>query len=108
MWLRGVGGPGQAATLQAEIQIPILSQGLFAGTGASWVAPQAVNNGMPGSLPGEVGVWEFCCFVSVVPALPELLMLTLFLPMPAPGPHPHHGLCQACVPAKQVETLTMI
>lgn len=32
-------------------------------------------------------VWGFCCFVCVVPALPELLMLTLFLPMPAPGPH---------------------
>ena len=38
-----------------EIQIPVPSQGLFAGTGASWVASQAMDNGMPGSLPGEAG-----------------------------------------------------
>ena len=42
-------------------------------------------------------------------ALPELPVLTLILPMPAPGPGPscclpRHGLCQARVPAKQVQT----
>ena len=53
--VEGGGGSWAGGHLQAEIQIPVPSQGLFAGTGASWVAPQAVDNGMPGSLPGEAG-----------------------------------------------------
>lgn len=43
--------------------------GVLAGTGATRVASEAMDDGMLGSLPGEARVWAFCYSVSVVPAV---------------------------------------
>ena len=99
MWLRGVPGRWPLAD---KVQIPVLSQGLFAGTGATWVASQAVDNGLPGSLPGEERILEFCCFVSAVPALPKLLVLMPSLQTQALGTHPSCFLFPATVCAWHV------
>lgn len=87
--------------MQTKIRIPVLSQGLFAGTAAAWVASQAVDNGLPGSLPGEERVLEFCCFVSAVPALPKLLALMPSLQTQALGTQPSCSLFPATVCAWQ-------
>lgn len=64
--LEGVPGGGH---LQIKILVPVLPLGVFTGTSATWVASEAVDNGMLGSLPREARVWELCYSVSVVPAV---------------------------------------
>ena len=114
MWLRGVGGSQAGCHLQTEIQIPVPSQGLFAGTGASWVASQAMDNGMPGSLPGEaggLGILLLCLYNSYPPRAPNVDAVPPNARVGTPSlllSLPHHGLCKARIPAKQVESLTVI